>query len=284
MNISLTNNKFLIIFDFDDTLIDQTTFTNLFKKYYSPQQIKDLFSKIKNNISWIELYRDCIKELKRQNLNINDIKKEIEQIKLIEGYQEVFNTIRNNMDKFICVIISGGNQLMIKWLTDLYNISDLIYKVFAVNSFEDEDHIIKFKDINKHNCDNCNITQCKKNDLELLIDEFKLKEKGMKESNADNSGNVSNKGNESNKENKEYKENTNWFSKILYVGDGINDYCPAKILKKTDYLYFRKGYGLNKLIDSHEKYKNKLVCNINYWENGHDVNNYLLSFVLKPKF
>lgn len=36
--------------------------------------------------------------------------------------------------------------------------------------------------------------------------------------------------------------------KVIYVGDGSNDLCPAQALMRHDVLFVRAGYGLDKLL------------------------------------
>jgi len=244
------NNKTLLVFDFDNTLIEDSTFHPLFFKYYTKDQITEL-RQTWNKISLIELFREGMQQFKKLNKTIEDMKDIVENIKLIDGYENVFKTIRDNKDKFMCIIISGGNKLMINWLTDKYNITDLIYKVLAINSYHDEELIIKFDDPVGHGCDGvgCHVNQCKRVDLEKLLNEYK-------------SANT----------------NFNQFHKIIYVGDGENDYCPAKLLGESDVLFARKAFNLNELLEDHG-HKENLVCKINYWENGHDINNYLVDLL-----
>lgn len=38
------------------------------------------------------------------------------------------------------------------------------------------------------------------------------------------------------------------FSSIVYVGDGRNDVCPGIKLSPRDFLFARRGYGLEKIL------------------------------------
>lgn len=53
-------------------------------------------------------------------------------------------------------------------------------------------------------------------------------------------------------------------SRIVYVGDGNNDYCPATRLKPHDYLLCRRGYGLERRIQK-EGPSAALGCKVLYW-------------------
>jgi pyridoxal phosphate phosphatase PHOSPHO2 len=58
------------------------------------------------------------------------------------------------------------------------------------------------------------------------------------------------------------------YERVVYLGDGWNDYCPATKLRETDLLLVRKGLSLEKKLRSTCE---KLLAEIRYWENGDDV-------------
>lgn len=66
-----------------------------------------------------------------------------------------------------------------------------------------------------------------------------------------------------------------YFYRILYIGDGSNDVCPALKLTANDYVFARVGF---RLLRSLEKMPAKDVKpNIIPWENGHDIRKALMS-------
>ena len=71
---------------------------------------------------------------------------------------------------------------------------------------------------------------------------------------------------------KKYLEkNKNKFEKILYVGDGSNDFCPAKnLLKKGDIVFPRIDHSLYKKLFQ-EKLRDQLVCEVYPWKNAEEI-------------
>ena len=64
------------------------------------------------------------------------------------------------------------------------------------------------------------------------------------------------------------------YEKIIFVCDGSNDICLAKILNKNDVLFPRKDFALYKKLDN-EGLRDELKCNINSWVNGFEIISFL---------
>lgn len=64
------------------------------------------------------------------------------------------------------------------------------------------------------------------------------------------------------------------YSNVVFVCDGHNDFCVAKNFSENNYLFIRKNFTLDKMLNS-EKYKNIVKCkNIFKWENGDELIEY----------
>lgn len=62
------------------------------------------------------------------------------------------------------------------------------------------------------------------------------------------------------------------FSHIAYVGDGRNDFCPCTKLSRDDYVFARKGYSLEKLLDTPPKKEtDKIMANKHVWSSALDI-------------
>jgi pyridoxal phosphate phosphatase PHOSPHO2 len=85
---------------------------------------------------------------------------------------------------------------------------------------------------------------------------------------------------------REYLENRkNYIDKVVYVGDGENDYCPALSLNYNDVLFPREKWGLHKKIE--EGSKEDLKCRMVLWSSGEVIKQELCKIIgekLNTKF
>ena len=64
----------------------------------------------------------------------------------------------------------------------------------------------------------------------------------------------------------------------MFICDGYNDYCLSKNLSENDVVFVRKNFGLDNILNNEEK-KNKIKCNIKFWENGFNIINILKDLI-----
>ena len=69
-------------------------------------------------------------------------------------------------------------------------------------------------------------------------------------------------------------ENPN--KKIIYLGDGVGDYCPSLRLKEGDHVMPRKNYPVYDLITSNPEL---ITAKIHEWVDGGDLEQVLLSLI-----
>jgi len=239
-----SESKYLFIFDFDNTLLNGTAINHLIRLYLNDEVKKSLKDKYKSGINLIDNIKTAFNEMKKINIGFPQIKEAVEKMEMNKGFEQLFESLRSNKDSFVNIIISGGIDLFIKWVTDRYKISDLITLFLANEAEESSEELIKVTQTNVHNCNLCNTFQCKKDILSTYIDGYK-------------------------------KENNKEFDIITYIGDGENDYCPATLLRVQDILFVKEGWSLHELLKK-INFLN-LKCKIQYWKDGTDINNYLVN-------
>ena len=64
------------------------------------------------------------------------------------------------------------------------------------------------------------------------------------------------------------------YSRICYVGDGGNDYCPALRLSSKDYVFARANYALERRLS----YSSEVKANVVVWNSGEIILETLKSF------
>jgi len=60
------------------------------------------------------------------------------------------------------------------------------------------------------------------------------------------------------------------FDRVIYVGDGSNDFCPVLRLRSQDMVLCRRYRGLQKMIESFAE-EGRLKCEVKYWAGAWEV-------------
>jgi pyridoxal phosphate phosphatase PHOSPHO2 len=163
-----------------------------------------------------------------------------ESIPLTNGMKELFDFLKQNLNKYELIILSSGNKISIEYLLTYNNIIDIFKAILTNPSYINEKGIIKVSQSNKHDCKTCNACQCKKIELNEY---FK----------------------------KNPKQN---YDKIIWICDGKNDICLCESLENKDYVFPRKDYDLYKELYI-KNFKDKIKCKIISWKDGFDIINEL---------
>jgi 2,3-diketo-5-methylthio-1-phosphopentane phosphatase len=231
------SKKILVIFDLDNTILCETTDYKLFS-LLREEKLKEAQSPCNN---WAHHMQKIYLTMKEDSITIEEIKKVVQSIPLMEGFSEIFELISRNKNKFETLIVSGANTLYIEWIIDYHKLHNIIDGYYSNIAQPHDDLLIKIVPNHSHDCRTCEVdqAQCKK---KVLHDFFKIR--GV-----------------------DYQRD---YSNILYIGDGENDYCPSTLLDQKNHLFPREEYALHKML-SDEKIKTKLECNIHPWKNGFNI-------------
>ena len=69
------------------------------------------------------------------------------------------------------------------------------------------------------------------------------------------------------------------FSRIVYIGDGKNDYCPLLRMRKGDLVLPRKGFELEKLIREDGE-RSGLKVDVEIWEQAWQIDEWVFTSFL----
>ena len=237
MSLNNISNKFLLIFDFDGTIIDKDSEEELLKNIFSKEEYNNIMNEL-DNLEFYEGFNFYFKRMKSLGLSLNDININLEKIKLSPGINELFDYLRKNKPKYKIIICSSGIDYSIKYILKYYGFLDLIDDFICTKGYigDEKSDTLIYVPLNQfpNSCELCTASQCKSNELQKYL-----------------------------KKNK--------FDKILYICDGSNDFCPSKkILKKDDIVFTRINNSLYKKLFE-ENYKNELCCEIFPWKNGDEI-------------
>jgi len=231
-------SKILIVFDFDQTIIDDDS-TSMIMNLLSNKSFheNDLYKKHIDS-KWVEYLQALFLRLKQQDIEVNKIKSIIENLAFTKNFKKVFDFIDENGKDYDCIIISGSNNLFVNWFVKKHKLP--VKDIFANSAVIDEEMCIKIWNPHINNCRRCT-DLCKKPILEDYI-------------------------------------RINNYKRIFYVGDGENDYCPSLLLRKNDCLFPRINMPLYQLIYKYKKKSNDdIVSVVKPWRDGDELLNSIVS-------
>ena len=231
--------KYLIIFDFDETIVDQDSEYEQANMTLSKEEYHKIVEMDK--IDYYDTFNYFFKRMKEIGLTLKDINSNLEKLQLSSKMKELFDYLRKNKSKYEMIILSGDIDYSIKHVLKYHGFLDL-FDDFILNKTEIQDEnserlIFVPRDQFPHTCDLCISSQCKGLELKKYLEK---------------------------NQNKKY-------NKIIFVCDGGNDFCPSKkILKKGDIVFPRVEHGLcRKLFD--QKLINELECDVFPWKSADEI-------------
>ena len=240
------NEKILLVFDFDHTLIDNNCDTYIYKLAPGgkiPDRLKALYRKD----GWTQYMAEIFKYLYENGITKEDLFQCLSEIQLTNGMKDLLNDIPKEKNE--CIIISDANSVFIDHILYNLGLQHHFKKVFTNPAKFNEEGCLTIEMYHHQNwCTLSTKNLCKGH---ILANYIKSRE----------------------------KENVT-FSNIAYVGDGTNDFCPSLRLQECDLVFPRRGFSLMQYIEKMETEQNlKIKANIWPWDTGKDIlDRMLMSF------
>ncbi|KAH9954129.1 phosphatase phospho-type [Russula dissimulans] len=230
----------LIVFDFDWSLADQDSDRWVFE-VLAPN-IRRKMKNIKDNHEWTDLVAQGLRELHEQG----GTREEIEgALRIMPIHPAMIRGVKNlkaaTKPKTTFLCLSSANNVYISTILESKGLQDLFTDIVTNPAEWDPSGLLKVGrhvDPNgpQHNCPlRCNPNICKGQELDAF-----LKRQGTD------------------------------YDRIIYVGDGSNDFCPAVRLRSQDLVLCRKYRGLEHRI-AREGKSAGLVCQVRYWAGAWEV-------------
>ena len=235
----MPEKKYLLSFDFDETIIDQDSEEEILKSAFSKKELDEINQAL-TKIDFFEGFNYYFKKMKQNKMTLKDFNTILDKIQLSPKMKELFDYLRENKSKYEIIICSNAVDYEIKYVLQHNGFLDLFDGFICTKGkFQNEksEHLL-FVEKNQfpHSCNICSSFQCKGFEIKKYIEKSKNK-----------------------------------FEKILFVCDGSNDFCPSKnTLKKGDIVFPRFEHNLyNKLFK--EKLRDQLVCDVCPWKNAEEI-------------
>ncbi|XP_030065564.1 pyridoxal phosphate phosphatase PHOSPHO2 [Microcaecilia unicolor] len=234
--------KFLLVFDFDHTIVDDNSDTWIVN--CAPgRKLPDVLRSSYERGKWTEYMGRVFHYLGDQGVRANEMKKMMTAIPFTAGIHELLDFIAHRKHMFDCIIISDSNAVFIDWILKSAGLLGVFDAIFTNPATFDDFGYLVVQNFHAHLCSECPSNLCKRKMLEEFVD-VQLQH-GVQ------------------------------YTKIVYIGDGGNDLCPIKFLKKNDVAMPREGYELHRRIIQMSPEFASVRSYIIVWSTGFEILSYL---------
>ncbi|XP_046894907.1 probable phosphatase phospho1 isoform X1 [Hypomesus transpacificus] len=237
--LSSSDKRFLIFFDFDETIVDESSDDVVVQAapgQYLPGWLKDTYRPGHYN----EYMQRVLAYMAESGVTESAIRAVIEKIPASPGMLTLFKFLRTRQD-FEMVLVSDANTFFIEsWLRRV-GARQLFGKIFTNPATFNQDGRLMLRPFHSHGCQRCPENMCK----QVIVKDYVARRT---------------------------QERGKAFQRVFYVGDGANDFCPCLTLNPQDVAFPRRDYPMHQLItEMHEARPGEFKAVTVPWVSGEDV-------------
>ncbi|XP_029110185.1 putative phosphatase phospho1 [Scleropages formosus] len=210
------HKPFLIFFDFDETIVDESSDDVVVQAAPGqrlPAWLKDTYQPGHYN----EYMQRVLAYMAEKGVTEQAIRTVIEKIPASPGILALFQYLRTRPQDFEIVLVSDANTFFIETWLRRAGARHQFLKIFTNPASFNEDGRLLLGPYHAHGCPRCPENMCK----QVIVRDYlarRTQERGRP------------------------------FQRVFYVGDGANDFCPSLILGPRDTAFARQDYPMHKLI------------------------------------
>ncbi len=272
----------LVAFDFDHTIVDcnsDTYIYNVLPDRMLPQRMRAMYM----DGQWTAFMNQVFIHVSEQSVTKEHMRSVMKEMPMTTGMkvvchaqrcrmeictspplnrsQELLLHLRSRPDLYECIIVSDSNTFFIDWALEAHGLPDAFRRVItnqasweSVPSTSDAPggddsgrQRLCIRPYHTHTCPRCSLNLCKREAIEEL-----LMEPPAAEGDVERATDRQRRG----------------YDRVLYIGDGGNDFCPATMLSAGDAVFARSGYPLHKKLLSQ---KSEVSAEVVAWDSGFDI-------------
>lgn len=240
--ISISNNKrFLIFFDCDETIVDETSDDMVVQAapgQYLPGWLKDTYQPGRYNV----YMQRVLAYLAEQGVTESDMRNIMEKLPATPGMLNLFQFLRSRAQQdFEMVLVSDANTFFIESWLRRTGLRQLFHRIFTNPATFNKDGRLVMRPFHSHDCPRCPENMCK----QVVVRDYvarRTQERGRP------------------------------YQRVFYVGDGANDFCPALFLGPRDVAFPRRDFPMHRLItETHEAMPGEFKAVTVPWASAEDV-------------
>ncbi|TFK73909.1 hypothetical protein BDN72DRAFT_834235 [Pluteus cervinus] len=236
-----TPPKNLVVYDFDWSMSDQDTDRWIFE--VNAPDIRRKMEDLEREVQWTDLVAQCLREGHAKGVTKAQI---LGALRIMPFHPAMIRAVTDLKAKgnttFLC--ISNANSVFISTILESKNLSNLFDTIITNPAEWTEDGLLALSrrippDGPQHSCPiGCSANMCKGDELDGWLT----------------------------KNGKTYES----YDRIVYIGDGSNDFCPIVKLRSQDLALCRNFGGLKKrIVRDGEKFG--LRCQVKHWTGAWEV-------------
>nr|XP_048302943.1 phosphoethanolamine/phosphocholine phosphatase isoform X1 [Myodes glareolus]XP_048302944.1 phosphoethanolamine/phosphocholine phosphatase isoform X1 [Myodes glareolus]XP_048302945.1 phosphoethanolamine/phosphocholine phosphatase isoform X1 [Myodes glareolus] len=235
--------RFLLTFDFDETIVDENSDDSIVRAAPGQQLPESLRATYREGY-YNEYMQRVFKYLGEQGVRPRDLRAVYETIPLSPGMGDLLQFIAKQGSCFEVILISDANTFGVESALRAAGHHSLFRRILSNPSGPDARGLLTLRPFHTHNCSRCPANMCKHKVLSEYL--------------------------------RERARDGVHFERLFYVGDGANDFCPMGLLAGGDVAFPRRGYPMHRLIQEAQKAEpSSFRAHVVPWETATDVRQHL---------
>lgn len=233
--------RFLVLFDFDETIINESSDDAVVRALPS-QQLPDWLKNSYREGHYNEHMQRILAYMAEEGVSKDSIQLEVEKIPPTPGLLSLLQYLQSHQHDFELVVVSDANMYIIETWLQRAGVHHLFRKIFTNPVSFDATGWLMLLPFHSHSCPRCPDNMCK----QVILREYlasRQKERGGAP-----------------------------FQKVFYIGDGANDICPSLALGPRDTAFPRRDFPMHRLlVEMQQCQATKFKANIVPWSSGEDI-------------
>ncbi|XP_003786525.1 phosphoethanolamine/phosphocholine phosphatase isoform X1 [Otolemur garnettii] len=231
--------RFLLIFDFDETIVDENSDDSIVRAAPGQQLPESLRATYREGF-YNEYMQRVFKYLGEQGVRPRDLRAVYEAIPLSPGMGDLLQFVAKQGACFEVILISDANTFGVESALRASGHHGLFRRILSNPSGPDARGLLTLRPFHTHSCERCPANMCKHKVLSDYL--------------------------------RERAHDGVHFERLFYVGDGANDFCPMGLLAGGDVAFPRRGYPMHRLIQEAQKAEpSSFRASVVPWETAADV-------------
>ncbi|XP_074080315.1 phosphoethanolamine/phosphocholine phosphatase isoform X2 [Macrotis lagotis] len=241
--------RFLLTFDFDETIVNENSDDSIVRAAPGQKLPEGLRATFREGF-YNEYMQRVFRHLGEQGVRPQDLRRVYEALPLCPGMADLFQFLGRQGGRFETILISDANTFGVESALRASGHRGLFRRVLSNPAAPDERGLLRLRPFHQHACARCPANMCKR---QVLGDYLR-----------------------------ERAQAGVHFERLLYVGDGANDFCPTALLAAGDVAFPRRGYPMHRLLQEAQSAEpSPCRATVVPWESGVEVRRYLQDMLRK---